>query len=106
MFLVSLIVPTYNEAKNLPLLLQEIFSVINQKEINLEIIIVDDNSPDGTGQVAEDLKKLTQNIITENPDIFVITQNPNETIVSLGEKSISHSVKNINLLRQTYAAIA
>ncbi len=55
MFSVSLIIPTYNESKNLPLLVEEIFSVIDKNQIDLEIIFVDDNSPDGTGAIAEEL---------------------------------------------------
>jgi len=53
---VSLIVPTYNEAKNLPLFVEEVWSIVDKNKIDLEFIFVDDNSPDGTGQVAEDLK--------------------------------------------------
>lgn len=53
----SLIIPTYNEAKNLPLLLQEIEQSIDRSWLDLEYIIVDDNSPDGTGQVADELSK-------------------------------------------------
>ena len=53
---VSIIIPTYNEAKNLPLLVEEIFNIIDKNEIDLELIFVDDNSPDGTGQIAESLK--------------------------------------------------
>ena len=52
---VSLIIPTYNEAKNIPFLIEEIFASVNKSKINLEFIIVDDNSPDGTGKIAEDL---------------------------------------------------
>ncbi|MFA5062255.1 MAG: glycosyltransferase [Patescibacteria group bacterium] len=52
---VSIIIPTYNEAKNLPPLVEEIFSHIDRARVDLEIIFVDDNSPDGTGQVAEEL---------------------------------------------------
>lgn len=55
--LVSLIIPTYNEAKNLPLLVEEIFTTVDRSQIDIELIIVDDNSPDGTGQVAEELGK-------------------------------------------------
>ena len=55
MFNVSLIIPTYNEAKNIPFLIEEIFAVVDKSKINLEFIIVDDNSPDGTGKIAEDL---------------------------------------------------
>jgi dolichol-phosphate mannosyltransferase len=52
---VSIIIPTYNEANNLPLLVEEIMASIDKEKIEAEIIIVDDNSPDGTGQVAEEL---------------------------------------------------
>jgi dolichol-phosphate mannosyltransferase len=55
MISVSLIIPTYNEAKNVPLLVEELFRMIDRNRIDLEVIFVDDNSPDGTGQVAEDL---------------------------------------------------
>ena len=55
---VSLIAPTYNERENIALLAEEIFQVIDEEpEIDLELIIVDDNSPDGTGEVAEKLKE-------------------------------------------------
>ncbi len=55
MQLVSLIIPTYNEAKNIPLLIEEIFSVIDTHKIDLEIIVVDDNSPDGTAMVVKQI---------------------------------------------------
>ena len=54
---VSLITPTYNERENIPILAEEIFSVIaTEPDIDMELIVVDDNSPDGTGKVAEGLK--------------------------------------------------
>jgi dolichol-phosphate mannosyltransferase len=43
------IVPTYNEADNLDELLSQLLAL----PVNLGIIIVDDNSPDGTGQLAD-----------------------------------------------------
>jgi len=46
------VLPTYNEAENLPPMVSEIFSLGIE---GLEIIVVDDNSPDGTGQIAEEL---------------------------------------------------
>lgn len=48
------VIPTYNERENLESLVQEIVSLGIP---NLKIIIVDDNSPDGTGELAEKLKK-------------------------------------------------
>jgi dolichol-phosphate mannosyltransferase len=44
-----IIIPTYNEYENLPALLEEIFSYVPQTDI----LIVDDNSPDGTGELAD-----------------------------------------------------
>ena len=53
---ISLITPTYNERENISLLVEEIFDVLKDySDIDLELIVVDDNSPDGTGEVAESL---------------------------------------------------
>ena len=48
------VIPTYNEAGNLPGLVAALF---NQNIPDLHLLIVDDNSPDGTGDIAEDLAK-------------------------------------------------
>jgi dolichol-phosphate mannosyltransferase len=56
MFKVSMITPTYNERENIPKLAAELFELISKHpDIDLELIIVDDNSPDGTGGVADEL---------------------------------------------------
>jgi dolichol-phosphate mannosyltransferase len=47
------VIPTYNEAENLPLLAPQ---VLEQDE-RIEILVVDDNSPDGTGAIADDLAR-------------------------------------------------
>ena len=53
---ISLITPTYNERENIALLTEEIFAILKgHPAIDLELIVVDDNSPDGTGEVAESL---------------------------------------------------
>ena len=44
------VVPTYNEAPALPLLLP----IVRQAAPEFEILIVDDNSPDGTGRIADE----------------------------------------------------
>jgi len=46
------VVPTYNEAANLATLVGELLALDLPR---LEVLIVDDNSPDGTGQIADDL---------------------------------------------------
>lgn len=53
----SLIIPTYNEKENIRNLILKIQEEFSQNNINGEIIVVDDNSPDGTGKILEDLKK-------------------------------------------------
>jgi len=47
-----IIIPTYNEAENLPLITADLFR-LNIPE--LEIMVVDDGSPDGTGKLADQL---------------------------------------------------
>jgi dolichol-phosphate mannosyltransferase len=53
----SLVLPTYNEAANIAKLCQRITNVLDRISFDFEIIIVDDNSPDGTWRIAEDLAK-------------------------------------------------
>jgi len=52
---VFIILPTYNEKKNLTKLIPEILAVFKDHRINGQLIVVDDNSPDGTGQLATEL---------------------------------------------------
>ncbi len=57
---ITIVLPTYNEAENLPILFEAIFS---QNIPNLNLLIVDDNSPDGTGRIAEEQAKIYPNKI-------------------------------------------
>ena len=50
---IKIITPTYNEAENLPKLVSALFSL----PLDLSLLIVDDDSPDGTGQIAEKLSQ-------------------------------------------------
>jgi len=50
---IVVVLPTYNEAENLPKLVSALFSL----PLDLGILVVDDNSPDGTGKIADDLAK-------------------------------------------------
>ncbi|MBI5962091.1 MAG: polyprenol monophosphomannose synthase [Chloroflexi bacterium] len=48
---IAVVTPTYNEAENLPKLVSALFSL----PLDLSVLIVDDSSPDGTGQIADQL---------------------------------------------------
>lgn len=50
----TIVIPTYNEAENLPKLAAALFELPLPE---LSLLVVDDNSPDGTGQIAEDLSR-------------------------------------------------
>jgi len=46
---ISVVTPTYNEAENLPKLVSALFTL----PLDLRVLVVDDNSPDGTGKIAD-----------------------------------------------------
>lgn len=55
------IIPTYNEAENV----ESLVSAVLALDVGLEVLIVDDNSPDGTGEIADRLSE-------ELPEIHVL----------------------------------
>ena len=60
------VIPTYNEAENLPAITAELLALGIE---GLEILVVDDASPDGTGEVADDLAR-------RYPGIFHVMHRP------------------------------
>jgi dolichol-phosphate mannosyltransferase len=50
---ISLVIPTYNERENIGLLIQDVDMVLKATGRAFEIIVVDDDSPDGTWQVVQ-----------------------------------------------------
>ena len=48
---ITVVTPTYNEAENLPKLVSALFSL----PLDINLLVVDDNSPDGTGRIADEL---------------------------------------------------
>ena len=50
---ITMVIPTYNESENLPKLVKDILALPLE---DIHILIVDDNSPDGTGDLAEKLR--------------------------------------------------
>jgi dolichol-phosphate mannosyltransferase len=56
----SIIVPTYNEAENIGELIERIETSL--KGLDFEVIVVDDSSPDGTAEIAEELGRAYRNV--------------------------------------------
>lgn len=56
-----IIVPTYNERENLPRMTQKLLAL----PVKVDMLVVDDNSPDGTGKIADDLA-------AKHPEIHVL----------------------------------
>ncbi|MBN2018120.1 MAG: polyprenol monophosphomannose synthase [Candidatus Cloacimonetes bacterium] len=56
-----IIIPTYNESENIPKLIPKVLS----EDKRIEILIVDDNSPDGTAD-------LVKNIMKTNPKVHIL----------------------------------
>jgi dolichol-phosphate mannosyltransferase len=52
---VSIVIPTYNERTRLGELVASVFEVFARHGLDGELVIVDDNSPDGTGALADQL---------------------------------------------------
>jgi len=77
------IIPTYNEAENIEALLREI---IKLNVTDLTALVVDDNSPDGTGGIAEKLAK-------ENSSIKVLRRFKNRGRGSAGIDGFKYALK-------------
>ena len=52
-------IPTYNESENIKNLIDEILKL---KIKDLHIVVADDNSPDGTWKIVENISKKNKNI--------------------------------------------
>lgn len=52
-----IVLPTYNEKENIESLVREIFSVASGNNIDINIVVVDDNSPDGTASIVRQISE-------------------------------------------------
>ena len=102
---ISIIIPTYNEAENIPIIIGDIEKTIFKKYVG-EIIIVDDSSPDGTGDIAKRLNKKYKNIIVINKEkregigaaLRVGYNNANGDILISTDADLSFDISNIKRL--------
>ena len=52
-------IPTYNERENLPLIVWLLVKYLGEADLDYEIIVIDDGSPDGTLEVANKLQVVS-----------------------------------------------
>lgn len=57
-YFISVILPTYNERENLPLIIWMLMKCATENNIKMEVIIVDDASPDGTQDQVKELVRI------------------------------------------------
>jgi len=55
---IGVVIPTYNEADNLPKLISTLFAL----PLDLSVLVVDDGSPDGTGHIADELARANRKL--------------------------------------------
>ncbi|KAK3863103.1 hypothetical protein Pcinc_031087 [Petrolisthes cinctipes] len=54
----SVLLPTYNERENLPIIIWLLCKYLGESNLDYEIIVIDDGSPDGTLEVAKQLQEV------------------------------------------------
>ena len=58
----AIVIPTYNEAETIPRLIRELFEKIKQLVDKLDVLIIDDSSPDGTADIVRELGEKYEKI--------------------------------------------
>jgi len=82
---ISIILPTYNERENIAPLIQQIYQVMGEEA---EVIVVDDDSPDGTWAVVEE-------IAAAHPSLTLIRRKEERGLVSALNKGIASSTAEV-----------
>ncbi len=59
---VAIVIPTYNEKENITKLIGNVRRAVSDKDVSLQFVIVDDNSPDGTADIVNELAIREPNI--------------------------------------------
>ncbi|MEK7612055.1 MAG: glycosyltransferase family 2 protein [Patescibacteria group bacterium] len=106
----SIIIPTYNERINIEKLIPRIFLILKEHNIHGEIIIVDDNSPDGTAKAVLLLKTTYRHLsLLERPRKMGLSsaviagfQVANGKIIGVMDADLSHPPEKIPEMFNTF----
>jgi dolichol-phosphate mannosyltransferase len=80
---ILVVTPTYNEAENIPKLIP---AVLRQAP-NIDVLIVDDGSPDGTGQIVKD-------IMATNPHVRIIERSGKQGLGTAYVAGFKYAIQN------------
>lgn len=83
----SIVIPTYNESKNIVRILDSL-NISIPRDLDTEVIVVDDNSPDGTSNTVEEYAKR----LDKGLDIQVIKRKNERGLSSAIVKGIEHAM--------------
>lgn len=83
----SIVIPTYNESKNIVRILDSL-NISLPRDLETEVIVVDDNSPDGTSKTVEEYAKRSDN---KGFNIQVIKRENKRGLSSAIVKGIEHA---------------
>ena len=89
--LVCIVIPTYNEVNNILKLLISVYSKDRQrryseKNIIMTVLVVDDNSPDGTGEVVKTYRR-------KNPNVYLLSRKDKDGLGAAYMAGMQHSMK-------------
>jgi len=90
---VCIIIPTYNEASNIPKLLKLIYGkeqeiAYDTENINMNVLVVDDNSPDGTADVVKEFQK-------DNLNIHILSRSEKNGLGAAYIAGMQHAMKTL-----------
>jgi dolichol-phosphate mannosyltransferase len=100
--MISVILPTYNESENLKVIIPNLSDVFINNNITGEIIVIDDNSTDGTPDVATELaKKYPVKVFVRKNERGIATavmkgfELATEDLVVVMDADLSHPIEKI-----------
>jgi len=104
---ITIVLPSYNEAENLPLIIEELGKVMDKLSFEWEVVVVDDNSPDGTAETARQLSsKYPVKVIVRpgrmglNSAISLGMKNAKGDLIIVMDADLQHPPSTIPLLIQ------
>lgn len=107
----TMVLPTYNERARIAELVEALFGACSQKGIRLELVIVDDNSPDGTGAVADGLARAHRIKVIHRPGklglgtaVVAGFQTASASIVGVMDADFSHPPSLVPRMLETFTS--